>query len=116
MNTVKFLEIAQDELDNTFEAYVYEKAHLGQAFVQEVRDVLERIKTYPDVWKKSSIHTQRCLLKSFPYAIIYQIRDEDIIIISIMNLRKKPTLWATKSFSEYATCRISSLPEGMYTR
>jgi plasmid stabilization system protein ParE len=116
MKTVKFLEIAQDELDNTFEAYVYQKEHLGQAFVQEVKDVLELIKTYPEVWQKSSTHTQRCLLRNFPYAIIYQVKDADIIIVSIMNLRKKPTLWATKSFSEYATCRISSLPEGMYTR
>lgn len=116
MTTVKFLELAQDELDNTFEAYVYQKKHLGQDFIQEVSNVIELIKHYPDVWQKSSTHTQRCLLKSFPYAVIYQVKNDTIIIVSIMNLRKKPTLWATKSFSEYATCRISSLPETIYTR
>jgi len=38
------------------------------------------------------------------------------LVLAIVNLRKKPTLWASKSVSEYATNRIPILPETMYTR
>ena len=116
MGTVKFLELAQDELDDTFESYEYEKENLGHDFIQEIINTLRLIKTYPDIWSKSSDHTQRCLVKGFPYGILYQKVDSTILVIAIVNLRKKPTHWATKSVSEYSTCRISILPDTLYVR
>lgn len=65
MMSVKFLELAQSELDDAFEAYQYQEDNLGHVFVQEVSDTLKLIKTYPDIWSKSSTHTQRCLIKGF---------------------------------------------------
>jgi hypothetical protein len=114
--TVKFLELAQSEVDDAFEAYEYQKKYQGYAFVQDVKETLTLIKTYPSIWSKSSSQTQRCLLKNFPYGIIYQKKDDILYVVAFMNLRKKPIHWVSKSVSEYSTCRISSLPETMYTR
>ena len=115
MSNVTFLALAQDELDNTFEAYEYQE-NLGYAFIHDVKDTIKLINTYPETWHKSSTHTHRCILKNFPYAVIYQKREDTILVIAIVNLRKKPTLWASKSVSEYSTNRISILPDTMYTR
>jgi len=116
MHAIQFLELAQSELNDTFEAYEYQKDNLGYAFVQEVKNTLNLIKTYPDVWSKSSTHTKRCLVKGFPYGVIYQKYDGVIIVVAIINLRKKPIHWASKSVSEYSNCRISILPDTMYIR
>jgi hypothetical protein len=116
MINVKFLELAQSELDDAFEAYEYQKKNLGHAFVKDIKETLTLIKTYPNTWAKSSLKTQRCFLKSFPYGIMYQQVEDSIYIIALINLRKKPIHWVSKSVSEYSTCRISSLPEMMYTR
>jgi len=116
MASVKFLELAQSELDDAFEAYEYQKKNQGYAFVQEMKDAITLISAYPNEWSKSSTHTKRCLLKSFPYGIMYQEVGSTIFIVALENLRKKPIHWVSKSVSEYSTCRISSLPETMYTR
>lgn len=116
MLNLKFLALAQNELDDIYEALEYQKENQGYQFISEVKQMLTLIKTYPTVYKKSTENTRKCLLRNFPYAIIYQYHANEIIIVSIMNLRKKPIHWASKSVSEYATCRISSLPETLYTR
>lgn len=116
MQVVKFIALAQNELDDLFESLEYQNENQGYDFIAEVKNTLHLIKSYPDVWAKSSEQTRRCLLKGFPYAIIYQKVDDGILVISIMNLRKKPTHWASKSVSEYSTCRIPILPETIYMR
>lgn len=116
MVSIKFLELAQDELNDAFESYEYQQETLGYDFIKETINTLKLIKTYPDIWSKSSNHTRRCLVKGFPYGVLYQKVDSTILVIAIVNLRKKPTHWATKSVSEYSTCRISILPDTLYLR
>ena len=116
MSAVNFLVLAQNELDDIFEALEFQKESQGYRFIAEVERILRLIRAYPTPWHHASTHTQRCFLKGFPYAILYQNIDETIRVIAIMNLYKKPIHWASKSVSEYATCRIATLPEAIYTR
>jgi plasmid stabilization system protein ParE len=116
MRKLKFLALAQNELDDIFESLEHQKKNQGYRFIEEIEKMLKLIKAYPSSWRKASTHTHKCFLNGFPYAIIYQHIDNTIIVVAIMSLHKKPIHWASKSVSEYATCRISSLPETMYTR
>ena len=116
MRSLTFLALAQNELDDIYESLEYKKKNEGHKFVEEIEKMLNLIKNYPRAWEKSTSNTQKCFLKGFPYAIIYQYTDNTIKVVAIMNLRKKPIHWASKSVSEYSTCRISSLPETIYTR
>lgn len=113
---VKFLELAQSELDDIFEAYEYQEKGLGKRFIAEVGHTLKMIKLYPDVWRQNSSQTQKCMIKGFPYGVIYHVIDKKIIVIAIVNLRKKPIHWVSKSVSEFSTCRIPILPETIYIR
>ncbi len=113
---VTFLALAQDEMDNIFQACQYQKQDLGYTFLDEVKEALIYIKAYPDMWQKNSAQTHRYSLKQFPYSVIYQVNQENITILAISSLHKKPTLWATKTVSEYSTDRIAILPATIYTR
>ena len=90
---INFLEVAQMELDETIEYYNYEVPGLGDAFLTEVLNALDRIGEFPEAWQPSSKRTRRCQTRRFPYGVIYQIREQEILIVAIANLHRKPDYW-----------------------
>ena len=93
---IQFLELAQKELDDVFEYYEYQQADLGYRFVQEVYNTIELIRTYPLGWSSVSEKSRRCLVKTFPYGVIYQKRENIILIVAIANLHRKPNYWVKR--------------------
>ena len=96
MLEVKFLELAQQELDDAFDYYEYQQVDLGYRFVQEVYNTIGLIKTYPLAWSSISPNTRRCLVKTFPYGVIYQKREDMILVVAIANLHRKPNYWVER--------------------
>jgi hypothetical protein len=90
------LEVAQSELDEAIEYYNYEVAGLGEAFLGDVVNALDRIGKYPKAWQRCSKRTRRCQTRRFPYGIMYQIRKEEILIVAIANLHRKPAYWKNR--------------------
>ena len=93
---INLLEIAQLELDETIEYYNIESPGLGDVFLEEFLSCLKRIGEFPEAWHQNSQRTRRCRTRRFPYGIIYQIRDYDIIIVAIANLHRKPDYWTDR--------------------
>jgi len=50
---ITFLGIAQTELDDAIEYYNYELPGLGDAFLAEVLNALDRIGEFPEAWHPS---------------------------------------------------------------
>ncbi len=90
---IRFLEIAQIELDEAIEYYNYEVSGLGEEFLAEVLKALDRIGEFPEAWHPCSKRTRRCQTRRFPYGIVYQTRKKEILIIAIANLHRKPDYW-----------------------
>ena len=90
---IRFLEMAQIELDEAIEYYNYEMSGLGEEFLAEVLNALDRIGEFPEAWHPCSKRTRRCQTRRFPYGIIYQTRKEEILVIAIANLHRKPDYW-----------------------
>ena len=88
-----FLEIAQSELDEAIEYYNYEAPGLGEAFLTEVLKTLDRIGKFPEAWQPSSKRTRRCQTRRFPYGIIYQIREDEILVVAVASLHRRPDYW-----------------------
>ena len=90
---IRFLEIARIELDEAIEYYNYEAPGLGEAFLSEVLDALDRIGKYPKAWQPCSKRTRRCQTRRFPYGVMYQVRRDEILVVAIANLHRKPDYW-----------------------
>jgi hypothetical protein len=73
--------------------YNYELSGLGKVFVAEALHALDRIMRHPEAWHLCSLRTRRCQLRRFPYGIIYQIRERDILVIAVANLHRRPSYW-----------------------
>lgn len=93
MMQVRLLEIAQIELDESIDYYNSESAGLGDEFLVEVLLVLDRIKNFPQAWHPFTDITRRCQLRRFPYGIIYQTLDTEILVIAVANLHRNPEYW-----------------------
>ncbi|NIM18536.1 MAG: type II toxin-antitoxin system RelE/ParE family toxin [Candidatus Aminicenantes bacterium] len=66
---------------------------LGYIFMDEVQATIDRILQFPKAWSKLTKNTRRCITRRFPYGVIYQEREDDILIISIMHMNRKPGYW-----------------------
>ncbi len=93
---ILFLEDAQKELDDAVVYYDNELAGLGDQFLVEIINTLNRIMAFPEAWHPYSKRTRRCQAKKFPYAVIYQIRKDCILVVAIAHLHRKPEYWRNR--------------------
>jgi len=87
---IRFLSPALTELDETINYYDHQLPGLGFRFFQEVSLSIEHIKSMPDAWTKIGSQTRRCLIKGFPYALLFMAESKEIIITAVANLHRNP--------------------------
>jgi plasmid stabilization system protein ParE len=90
---VEFLDTAKRELTEAITYYNNESEGLGYRFAAEVKRTLSRIQQHPLAWMEISKRTRRCRTNGFPYGIIYQIREDMILIVAVMHLHRHPDSW-----------------------
>ena len=88
---------AEKELLDAVSYYNECQDDLGIEFAREVYTSIQIIRQYPKAWPQLSPRTRRCLISRFPYGIIYQIKDNEIYIISVMQLNRKPKYWEDRT-------------------
>ncbi len=89
----RFTSMALNELKQAAVDYEKKDKGLGLRFFTEVDQTLRRILASPEAWRPLSPRTRRCLVHHFPFGVLYQIRSTEILIVSVMDLRRDPTKW-----------------------
>lgn len=90
---IRFLEDAQREVDDAVAWYNDREDELGYDFLDELDRAIRRIKSFPLASAEIEPGIRRCLLGRFPYAVIYGIDDELIIVIAVSHLHRQPRYW-----------------------
>jgi plasmid stabilization system protein ParE len=93
----EILSVAKIEFKEAVHYYNNQREGLGFEFGREFKDALLRVVQFPEAWPPFSPRTRRCLLKRFPYAVLYQIRDTRIIVIAVMHMSRNPKTWNERS-------------------
>ncbi len=88
---------AEAELNQAVDYYNACRRELGWEFAHEVHAAIHSILEHPQAWTSLSKHTRRCLLRRFPYGVIYQVTGDEIRIIAIMHLNRKPGYWQDRT-------------------
>ena len=89
----RLLSTAEEELQEAIEFYEAAEQGLGAMFLDEVEAALARIEAHPLAWTPLSPRTRRCRPHRFPYGLFYQIRGDEIVVLSVMDLRRDPKRW-----------------------
>ena len=84
---------AEKEFNQAIDYYEDLHERLGLEFAQEIFDAIQRIIEYPLAWQCMTSETRRCLVNRFPFGIIYQIIEKQIVVIAVMHLHRKPDYW-----------------------
>lgn len=66
---------------------------LGAKLTLEVDSAIEQILNVPDRWRCVDEDVRRYLPHRFPYAILYTVEDDYILIVAIMHLSREPGYW-----------------------
>jgi len=93
MTQFRFTSAALKELTQATIFYEQRQNGLGTEFLDEVDATLNRILQFPTAWHQLSPRTRRCRTHRFPFGLIYQIRTDEILITSVMDLRRDPANW-----------------------
>jgi hypothetical protein len=51
------------------------------------------LEQYPRAWHPLGGGIRRCRLSRFPYAVIYAPEPEEILVIAIMHMHRRPGYW-----------------------
>jgi plasmid stabilization system protein ParE len=89
----RFTSSAEAELREAIGFYEAAENGLGARFLDEVEAAAARIVAHPAAWTAMSPRTRRCRTHRFPYGLFYQIRTDEILIVSVMDLRRDPQRW-----------------------
>ena len=82
-------EAEQDIIDG-FHFYAGKASGLGERFINEVEEVFNYLENYPEHFQVVYNDKRQRLLKKFPYAVIYQIVENKVIVFSVFPLKSDP--------------------------
>lgn len=93
---IRFLTLAQREVDDAVLWYEQHAEGLGRDFLDELDRVVRLVKTYPLMATQIEPDSRRFLLTRFPYSLIYGIDDDTIIVIAVAHQHREPRYWADR--------------------
>jgi len=88
---------AEIEFNISIDYYEECKINLGLEFANEVYTTIQRILDFPCAWQSLDNDIRRCLINRFPFGIIYYQGGDEIIILAVMQLNRKPNYWLNRS-------------------
>ncbi len=97
---IRFFAPAEAEFFDAISFYNTQSEGLGYEFAAEVNRTIQRIIQYPEAWTKLSERTRRCRTNRFPYGVIYQVREDTLLIVAVMHLSREPQAWKSRLKSE----------------
>ena len=62
-------------------------------FIASVEAAIRQVAGAPERWRLIAQDVRRCLAKVFPYAILYTIEPEYVLIIAVMHCHREPGYW-----------------------
>jgi plasmid stabilization system protein ParE len=85
-----------EAFEEMIEAAQYYEDHapgVGDDFLSEIEEGLERIAGSPRTYSLLFGSVRRYLLQRFPYGIVYKVRKNGVFIIAVPHLRRNPGYW-----------------------
>lgn len=87
---------AEIEVEEAFEYYLGESARLADRFLNEISASLTKIQYGPQLYPPYTRNTRRRVLGSFPFSVIYQEKEEVILIIAIAHAKRREGYWTKR--------------------
>jgi plasmid stabilization system protein ParE len=94
---IRFLTFADREVDDAVARYEEQDETLARNFLDELDRAVRLIKTYPLLARQIEPEIHRFLFIRFPYALIYGIDQDTVVIIAVAHQQREPRYWADRA-------------------
>jgi plasmid stabilization system protein ParE len=76
--------------------YERQQENLGRRFLASVQDAISRILLNPRLYPAVEPGVRRCLVKTFPFGVLFRDQPRRIVIIAVMHLHRDPQYWRNR--------------------
>ena len=97
--TIRTGEPASEELIDAVRWYEARRPGLGGEFFDAVVDMLTLIEARPEMGSLSrhDPRTRRVMVPRFPYQIVYRLTPNEIVIVAVAHLKRRPGYWKSRA-------------------
>ena len=90
------LHVVEEAIEETAEAYSWyedKQIGLGERFLAELENMFRLIQDKPFAFKQSYRKVRIGILSTFPFMVIFTIKEEEIVVHSVFHTSRNPTVW-----------------------
>ena len=84
---------ALDKYENAARYYADCQEGLELRFIACVESALRHVSENPTRWRVYEEDMRRCLVHVFPYAVLYSIESDYVLIVAVMHFSREPGYW-----------------------
>lgn len=96
-NQVAVRPEAAREIQETFDWYEERSEGLGLEFLRAADACLSLIRRNPEAFPVAHDQVRRALLRRFPYALFYLIREDAIVVLACFHIKRSPADWLRRA-------------------
>lgn len=97
MTKVSFLRAARADAFEAREWYEGQVAGLGNEFVSALESTLTRVAASPRHFAEVRPGIRKANLPRFPYAVFFESKPDQILIVAIFHAKRDPLVWQSRS-------------------
>ena len=87
---------AQLEIREAKNWYNLQKENLGDEFLYEIKNTIQRIQTKPFQFPLERREIRKAVLNKFPYSIFFFISESIINVFAVFHASRNPMLWKSR--------------------
>jgi plasmid stabilization system protein ParE len=73
--------------------YEQQQQGLGTRFLTQWKNAENRMVANPEIHRCIQGELRKCRFVIFPYALVFRTRGDDLQVLAIMHMRRKPGYW-----------------------
>jgi len=93
MKSVWFNPSSEQEMIHAASWYEAQEANLGMRFLTSIQEAVNRIECTPRLFPLLEGDVRRCLVRTFPFGVLFREKPETIEIVAVMHLHREPRYW-----------------------
>ena len=93
---VRFLAPAEIEMFEAAAYYELQVSTLGENFLDIVENAIDDIVEHPEICQEIDKGIRKLVVRRFPFSILYQVFNNEIIVVAIMHHKQKPRYWVDR--------------------
>ena len=95
----RFHPEAEDELHEAYAFYESRRAGLGRRFAEAFDRALADVLQEPFAWPILEEPFRVTRLRKFPYGIVFDPREREVVVVAVMHLHRLPGYWKDRTDS-----------------